>query len=582
MHYSRWRLFLVVVLTLLCCHVSWSQHDPTFPLNQEKLTYAQDTEARALAARDSSLMAEAYYLYGKVYAMAGDYRSSQRFFLSSLHIQEMLKDSSKMARLLTRLGENEASQGHFPEAMNYSKKAIEMALLLNDAERLNPAYLAIGTVFEGVWESDRRANRKLYDSSMYYYQKTLDLVTEMKDQAGMAHTFLKLGVLKLKNDERESIGYLQGSVDLNRKEAQLFNGVKAGAYLATAYLKFDELVNGRKWLEESERHYEANAVNDFVTRLLILEGWRDYYIKSGDLQHALGYSEKIRKAEKEQFLADRSKTVEKLNQELKADQTEKELLLEKERAVLLVKSYQLQRVVNIILVCIIVASILIIFFYYRMYRTNRRLSIQNARLVDEQSHRMKNHLQMAANLLSLQSYEIKDEGALAVIEESRLRLQAIALLQKELYSKELYSGKQGGNDGRVDFSGYGQELVKLSLDACGYIRVSREVDLDPVELRIEAALALALILNELITNASKYAFPGHSSPFLRIGLRRNDRKALLEVADNGFNLRLGDTQSGSSFGMQLIRTQAEQLYAVYSFENDPRSGGLLFKMEFPV
>lgn len=417
---------------------------------------------------------------------------------------------------------------------------------------------------------------------MYYYQKTLHLVTEIKNQVGLAHAFLKLGVLKLKNDERESIGYLQQSVDLNRKEAQLFSGVKAGAYLATAYLKFNDLVNGRKLLEESEKHYEANAINDFETHLLILEGWRNYYTKSGDLHRALDYSEKIRKTEKEQFLADRSKTVEKLNQELKADQTEKELLLEKERAVLLVKSYQLQRVVNIILVCAIIVSILAVFFYYRMYRTNRRLSIQNARLVDEQSHRMKNHLQMAANLLSLQSYEIKDEGALAVIEESLLRLQAIALLQKELYSKEPYYDKQKNNDNLVNFSGYGQELVRLSLDACGYIRVAREVHLEPVRLKIEAALALALILNELITNACKYAFPGHSSPFLRIELRKNNQKVLLEVADNGSGFRLGNTRAGSSFGMQLIRTQAEQLYAVYSFRNDPETGGMVFEMEFPV
>ena len=580
--FFMFRLFLIAKAILLCCPESWSQHDPTFPLNQEKLIYTQDMEARALASGDSSLIAEAYYLYGKVYAMAGDYRSSQRNFLSSLHIQEMLKDSSKMARLLTRLCENEVSQGHFPEAMNYSKRALEMALLLNDAERVSPAYMAMGTVYEGIWESDRRANGKLYDSSMYYYQKTLHLVTEIKNQVGLAHAFLKLGVLKLKNDERESIGYLQQSVDLNRKEAQLFSGVKAGAYLATAYLKFNDLVNGRKLLEESEKHYEANAINDFETHLLILEGWRNYYTKSGDLHRALDYSEKIRKTEKEQFLADRSKTVEKLNQELKADQTEKELLLEKERAVLLVKSYQLQRVVNIILVCAIIVSILAVFFYYRMYRTNRRLSIQNARLVDEQSHRMKNHLQMAANLLSLQSYEIKDEGALAVIEESLLRLQAIALLQKELYSKEPYYDKQKNNDNLVNFSGYGQELVRLSLDACGYIRVAREVHLEPVRLKIEAALALALILNELITNACKYAFPGHSSPFLRIELRKNNQKVLLEVADNGSGFRLGNTRAGSSFGMQLIRTQAEQLYAVYSFRNDPETGGTVFEMEFPV
>ena len=588
LRYNRWilsgrpvisisRLLSIVAVILLCCPELWSQHDPTFPLNQEKLTYAQDTEARALATGDSSLMAEAFYLYGKVYAMAGDYRSSQRYFLSSLRIQEVLKDSSKMARLLTRLSENEVSQEHFPEAMNYAKRAVGLALVLNETERLGPAYSAMGLVYQGIWESDRRGNGRLYDSSMYYYQKIQDLTIEKKDQPGLADALLKIGALRLKNSERESIGYLKRSVNLNRKEAQLFSGVKAGAYLATAYLKFDDLANGRQWLEETEKYYEANAINDFTIYMLILEGWKDYYRKSGNLRRALDYSEKIRETEREQFLADRSKTLEKLNQEMKADQTREELMLEQERAALLVKSYRLQQVINIILVVIVAASVLTVFFYYRMYRMNRRLSIQNARLADEQSHRMKNHLQMASSLLSLQSYEIKDAAALAAIEESRLRLQAIALLQKKLYSR-----REGENHSAVDFSGYGRELIKLALDACGYGRVAREVYLAPAEIKAEAALSLALILNELITNACKYAFPGHSSPFLRIELGKKDQKVFLKVSDNGSNFRLKDARSGSSFGMQLIRIQAEQLYAVYSFQNDPETGGARFEMEFSV
>ncbi len=571
------RLFSIIALILSGCPESWSQHDQTFPLNQEKLIYAQDTEARALATGDSSLIAEAFYLYGKVYAMAGDYRSSQRYFLSSLQIQETLKDSAKMARLFTRLSENEVLQHHFPEAMNYAKKAVELALSLNDPGRSGPAYRAMGLVYEGIWESDRYGSKILYDSSRYYYQKVYDLTEREADDVGKAEALLRLGGLKLKNEERESIGYLQRSVDLNRKETQLFPGVEAGAYLATAYLKFGDWAKGKKWLEESERYYNANAINDFAIYMLILEGWRDYHRKSGNLQLALDFSEKIRETEREQFLADRSKTLERLNRELKADQTEKELMLEQERTALLVKSYKLQQLINIILVFVVAGSILTGFFFYRMYLINRRLSIQNAKLADEQSHRMKNHLQMAANLLSLQSYEIKDAAALAAIGESRLRLQAIALLQKKLYTD-----KEGDNYSVVDFSGYGRELVKLALDACGYGRVAREVYFSPLEVKTEAALSLALILNELITNACKYAFPGHSSPFLRVELRKQDHKVRLEVADNGNSFRVKEARQGSSFGMQLIRIQAEQLYASYSFQKDPETGGARFEMEFPV
>jgi two-component sensor histidine kinase len=559
------------------CSEGWSQHDQTFPLNQEKLVYAQDTEARALATKDTSLLAEAFYLYGKVYAMAGDYSSSQRHFLSSLQIQERMKDSSKMVRLFTRLSENEALQHHFPEAMIYAKKAVELAPLLQEFKRSGPAYRAMGLVFERLWESDRYGNRPLYDSSWHYYERVYDLSEKEADNVGKAEALLRLGVLKLKNEEREAIGYLQRSVDLNRKEVQLFPGVEAGAYLATAYLKFGDWAEGKKWLEESERFYHANAINDFTIYMLILEGWRDYHIKSGNLQLALDFSERIRKTEREQFLADRSKALERLNRELKADQTEKELELEKERTALLVKSYNLQQLINIILVCVVIGSIMTVFFYYRMYLINRRLSIQNAKLADEQSHRMKNHLQMAANLLSLQSYQIKDAAALAAIEESTLRLQVVALLQKKLYT-----GKEGDNYSIVDFSAYGREVVNLALDACGYGKVGREIHFSPLEVNTEVALSLALILNELITNACKYAFPGHFSPLLRVEVRKENHKVRLQVKDNGNRFRANAVKEGSSFGMQLIRIQAEQLYATYTFKKDPQSGGACFEMEFSV
>lgn len=571
--------FPVLVAVMLCCQSpSWAQAVSPFPLNQEKLIYAQDVEARALATKDSSLMAEADYLYGKVYAMAGDYQSSQRHFLHALRIQEPMGNTSEIARLCTRLSENENSQRHYSEAMEYARRAVEYAQKTGDYKRLGPAYHAKGQVYESIWELNKYDRKELYDSTAYYYRRAYEVVSSAGDQAGIAESFLAMGRLKLKNDDREAIGLLHNAVDLFRKEAQLFTGVLAGARLATAYVHFGELEEGKKWLKLSQKYYQENALNDIRAHLLILEGWKDYYLKSGDLKHALEYSEKMRDAEKEQFLADRSETLDRLDQELKAEETEEELKLQRQRADLLIKNYGLQRSLNILLAVAAVVFMAVGSLYFRLYRKNRRLSIQNAKLVEEQSHRLKNQLQIAADLLSLQAYEIKDEGALDAIRESRTRLHAIALLQKKLYSGDV--SKNGPFV--VDLSLYGNELVDLILEACGYAGISREVFFEPVNINANVALPLALILNELITNACKYAFPGHPFPLLRIRCLKNGQVLHLSVADNGPGFEPLLQGSERSFGMQLIRLQAEQLYAAYTFRKDPETGGTLFEMEFPV
>lgn len=571
----RWLLVVCVLVSSVSIKL-FAQQDPTFPFNQEKMTYAQDMEAKALATGDSATMAEAFYLYGKVYAKAGDYRSSQRYFLSSLQLLEALEDSSGIARALTRLSENEALQDHFPEAMQYARTAVAIAEWLGSPKRLGPAYRALGLVFQEMWESEQTRSGFLYDSSLFYFQKVYDLAARQNDPAGISDALISIGILKLLNNERAAIEVLKEAVELKKKHRQLFSGVIAGAYLATAYLKFGDLKHGKSWLQETEKYYHANAVNDYEVGLLILTGWKEYFQKSGNLDKALEYSERIRQMEKEQFLADRTRTIERLDKELKADRTENELLLEQQRASLLAKGYQLQQTINLILLVIVVATVLIGFFYFRLYKTKRRLSIQNDRLVGEQSHRIKNHLQMAANLLSLQSYEIRDEQALQVIQKSQLRISAIALLQQRLYSSEL---REMG--GLVDFAKFGEELVALVLNACGYSTIEKTMHFEKLVISAEEALSLSLILNELITNSCKYAFPGHPAPVLSVGCYRQRAKVFLVVSDNGIGVSPAAFEKKSSFGLQLIDIQARQLRAAYRYELDAQTGGTTFTMTYP-
>src|SRR5690606_28304339 len=114
----------------------------------------RSTLEKALSDQDSSMLAEAYYLYGKAFSFAGQYTSSQRYFLHSLQIQDVLRDTLNIVRLYVRLCENEHSQGHHSIASQYAVKALELSQKTTSSQMKQTGYNAMGQTHENLWEED--------------------------------------------------------------------------------------------------------------------------------------------------------------------------------------------------------------------------------------------------------------------------------------------------------------------------------------------------------------------------------------------------------------------------------------------
>ena len=175
-------------------------------------------------------------------------------------------------------------------------------------------------------------------------------------------------------------------------------------------------------------------------------------------------------------------------------------------------------------------------------------------LVKEIHHRVKNNLQMVISLLNAQSEFLNNPSALNAIRESRERMQAIAIIHQKLY--------QVDNTTEVNMRSYINELVdniKNSFDDSG--RINFQVDVADIGLDISQSVPLGLILNEAITNAVKYAYPGNEKGIIRISLKLTGPDQLqLKVADNGKGLPANvDTANSNSLGLQLIKLFSEQL-----------------------
>ncbi|MCK4766689.1 MAG: PAS domain S-box protein [Candidatus Aminicenantes bacterium] len=196
-------------------------------------------------------------------------------------------------------------------------------------------------------------------------------------------------------------------------------------------------------------------------------------------------------------------------------------------------------------------------------------------LLKEIHHRVKNNLQVITSLLSLQSRYIKDENALDVLRSSRERVWAMASVHEELYSSKSLS--------KVDFPAYIPRLANHLFDTYSLSRdrVRLEMEIDDINLDVESAIPIGLIINELVSNSLKYAFPGSRNGEVKVQLSRTkngDHDYILVVRDNGVGLPGNfSIEQNDSLGMVLVKTLVRQMHGVLDCDTDD---GAVFTIKF--
>jgi len=192
-------------------------------------------------------------------------------------------------------------------------------------------------------------------------------------------------------------------------------------------------------------------------------------------------------------------------------------------------------------------------------------------LFQEVHHRVKNNLQVITSLLRLQAARSSDPETKASLQKSVDRIHAMSLVHHLLYSsKELTN---------VNFATYLGELVANLRSAYGTEgEVAVEIDAGDIWFPLNQAIPLCLIVNEVLSNAFKHAFPAGRPGLVRITLREADGARELVIADNGVGLPDSfDPMRGKGLGLQIIRSLASQLDGTVTYEG---CQGALFRLRF--
>ncbi len=182
-------------------------------------------------------------------------------------------------------------------------------------------------------------------------------------------------------------------------------------------------------------------------------------------------------------------------------------------------------------------------------------------LIRELNHRVKNNLQIITSLLSLQGSKIQDRASRDVFKECQHRVRAIAMVHQRLYGAP--------NLTEIDLAAYFKQLTQELLRSYygGAGNVTCTVSVDQTTLNIDQLVPCALVVNELVSNALKYAFPNGKSGEVRVELHRQNGQLCLSVADDGVGFTPNEAPRQSGIGLAIVQALCDQLGGELQWSN---------------
>jgi PAS domain S-box-containing protein len=184
-------------------------------------------------------------------------------------------------------------------------------------------------------------------------------------------------------------------------------------------------------------------------------------------------------------------------------------------------------------------------------------------LLREIHHRVKNNLQVIISILNLQSRYVKDDKSLEALRDCQNRVKAMAMVHERLYQTHDLS--------KINVAGYIRDITQILFHFYGFSlkSISLDVDVENIFVDINTAIPLGLMINELFSNALKYAFPEGKSGKISVVVRKDGDMINVVFADTGIGIPAElDWRNSPSLGLKLVTSLVEQLQGTIELHRD--------------
>lgn len=531
---------------------------------------------KVLATGDSLEIAEACYLVGKRYIGINNILKAREWFLRSAKIREPLHDFYELGKVYDRLVECEvrlADDGSINQLINYSRLSQANFFKAGTLRGLMVGFRQMAVAHHCSWGARQRKKEIInftpsLDSAIYYLKKSLKIAMYLNSPIDIALNYQHLsGTSYDKNDIVKSIYYKKKALSIYQKEKKVPGIVDNCIFIGRDYIDLNQLSLGEAWLDKSKYIADTSHWNSVEYRIKLAEAYYLLYTRRDDLAEAIRYQ---KEAYDYKILAEKAyheTTLESINLSNQVEKHEAQLQSKQEELANQHQKAKLRFWLIVLISALLVVAAFAGIFYYGLFKKYRILSKVNARLVQEQSHRFNNNLQKISDLLHMQQIEIADPMAVLALEESQLRVEAVALVHKLLYGGEELV--------RVEVATYIPDLIEGVLQSYGIEHVTVDYELDHVLIHVDQAITVGLIVTELATNACKYALANNEDPRLNISYKKLDKNVVLSFRDNGSGFN--KNTDNSSFGLNLVELLVLNLKGNAVFTSDQ---GTCFHLSF--
>ncbi|MBP0903925.1 tetratricopeptide repeat protein [Mariniflexile gromovii] len=472
----------------------------------------------------------------------GDLEQALQKDLSALKIMETLKDNEGICDALTRVSEDLTRQNRLTEALEYAEKAIAIA------EKHNLTSEKFYVNFNAANVAMAKSN---YTQSLEYYNKALAICK--KQNMGLA---TEADVTNGLGNALKRLGKYPEALESYKRCLELATAANYPNAISTVTANLGEvnmlMGNSKDALVYQLETVKLQESNNDVSNLI--ENYNHVstiYNKLGNYELALNYKQKAYSLRDSIASIESDAKMSELLTQYETQKKEETIAFQSDK----ISQQTLIQTLSFGLLALLLGLLIFGFISYRnRSRANKLLASKNNEielLLKEVHHRVKNNLEIVSSLLALQSAQIKEPNAKEAMAESQNRVNSIGIVHQKLY--------RSANLGAIEMKDYVLNLSETILDSFGAEnKVRLNLAMNNLDLDIDTAVPLGLIINELLTNTVKYAFPDNNTGTITIKLEKQTNNMLhLEVADNGIG-KLGITH-GTGFGSQLIALLTRQL-----------------------
>jgi len=456
-----------------------------------------------------------YHSLGVLFHITDNYERAKSYYLKAIPLERKEKDTMLLVRSLINLASVSSTEGNYKKAESFFLESLSYP---SNFETRRTTFANLGNM---------KIREKKFKEALQYLNKVVQINPETKEGGdAIEYSFL---------------------LDA-KKEARNFTGLDTILPLTLKLYK---------------------ECNDLRDKSILLKSIGNIYQVTGNYQKAAQY--------KDDYITIYDSLKAKQRDEVVYEMEAKYETQKKEEA--LIKAGQEKNKWFIMALMALGVIVLLSYLVYLNFNQKKRLKHQTKLLeiaVDEKNillkethHRVKNSFQIVSSLLYLQSENMKDKEAALAVKEAQNRVKSMVLIHQKLYSKDQLIG--------IETKEYIEDLVKdiIENQTDTIPNLTTNITVESTVFSIDSITPLGLIINELITNCIKHAFPPSvKNPKIDLEFKKHTDIYILKVIDNGIGFT--NEINENSFGIKLINALAKKLKSKISFENN---NGTHFVME---